>query len=588
MIDRLTLGETAYFYHLNSSLTNKFIEQLFINISRHKSGAYIAREIKKTSLTHTDLTYSLCIFKFKAKPNFLDIHGPEEEVKYAYLLIVEYSNMLIVNKKNISALNSFLKDYITDVEYTTISRLFLNDKSSFEKLSMLNMDISNNSVRKRNIEANDLKSSFSPIYSSKYIINNLRVKDNENRISLALNTSKINKLGKKVSIEDYFSWGIDIVNRIESFEFNESYLDNFSIPISNQEQLKELQPASILFLFNDLLEELESEEFEEVTYYMPEKNKERKLNFQKYLSEFDTYFEINFNIQNTNTYPILNSADKKLKIKKNKASITISSKKLKNIIIKFANKKINLLDYINQNQCFIITFSEIDYVYSNKKLFKDSKLLGNLTSFLEVLKPYVALKDINSEKGKYYLTATDFDTDSLFYFVENTLAPDVDYLFCDDLGNEFADFISITDSKSICYYHAKNGSSLLSASDFQIVIGQALKNIGNMHMSISDLERKLTRWEEKISDTNIPLKRIGDSVKKGGESFIRTINSPNSTKEIYIVVNFLSKSNLEVALDNLKHGRSCRHQTIQILWLLSSFISTCKELGIMVHITCLP
>lgn len=110
------------------------------------------------------------------------------------------------------------------------------------------MDISNNSVRKRNIEANDLKSSFSPIYSSKYIINNLRVKDNENRISLALNTSKINKLGKKVSIEDYFSWGIDIVNRIESFEFNESYLDNFSIPISNQEQLKELQPASILFL----------------------------------------------------------------------------------------------------------------------------------------------------------------------------------------------------------------------------------------------------------------------------------------------------------------------------------------------------
>ncbi|HDR7636275.1 TPA: hypothetical protein QCX75_005164 [Bacillus mycoides] len=326
MINRLTLGETAYFYHLNSSLSNKFIEQLFIKISKHKSGAYIAREVKKTSSTHTDLTYSLCIFKFKAKPNFLDAHGPEEEIKYAFLLIVEYSNMLIINKKNISALNSFLKDYITDVEYTTISRLFLSDTSSFEKLSMLNMDISNNSVRKRNIEANDLKSSFSPIYSSKYIINNLRVKENENRISLALNTSKINKLGKKVSIEDYFSWGIDVVNRIESFELNESYLDNFSIPISNQEQLKELHPASILFLFNDLLEELAGEEFIEVIYNSPETNKERKLNFQKYLSEFDTYFEIDFNIQNTNTYSILNSVDKKLQIKKNKEMDVMNEK----------------------------------------------------------------------------------------------------------------------------------------------------------------------------------------------------------------------------------------------------------------------
>lgn len=107
-----------------------------------------------------------------------------------------------------------------------------------------------------------------------------------------------------------------MVNRIESFELNESYLDNFSIPISNQEQLKELHPASILFLFNDLLEELAGEEFIEVIYNSPETNKERKLNFQKYLSEFDTYFEIDFNIQNTNTYSILNSVDKKLQIKK--------------------------------------------------------------------------------------------------------------------------------------------------------------------------------------------------------------------------------------------------------------------------------
>ena len=216
------------------------------------------------------------------------------------------------------------------------------------------------------------------------------------------------------------------------------------------------------------------------------------------------------------------------------------------------------------------------------------KLLGNLDYFLNILEPYESLSSITSEKGDYTQTSTSFDSNSLFFFIEDTLASSVDYLFCDDLGNEFADFISIKNLDSICYYHAKNGNSFLSASDFQVVLGQALKNIGNMSMSNADLERKLARWDNNIKDTNISLKRIGDSVANGGDSFIKTSNSPNSVKEIYIVVNFLSKSNLEVGLNNLKQGETCPHQIVQILWLLSSFISTCKELGIKAHITCLP
>lgn len=587
MIERLTLSENAYFYHLNSHLSNKFIQKLFINISKNKCGPYKANIVNKSySIDNKNILYSLCIFKYKGKPNFLDESGSEEEIKYAYLLLIQYSDMIIINKKNISGLNTLLKDYISDVDYTTISRLFLSNTSSFEKLSMLNMDINNNSVRKRNIEANDLRRSFSSIYSSKYIINNLRINNRDSRISLALNTSKINKLGKKVSIDEYFKWAIEIVEKVKAFKLTDSYLDNFALPVNTKDILQKVEPSSILFLLNDLMDDFENGQIVDVVYFFNEKQK--KINLIKYIEKFNTFCELKSNIPSSKVYNIKNSVDKKLKLKINKSSITISSNKLKKIILKYQSKEITLMEYINKNQNYIVTFSDIDYVYTNKKLFKDSQLLRNLNTFLNVLEPYDSLKSITSEKGNYESSSTNFDPNSLFFFIENTLASDVDYLFCDDLGNEFADFISIKNLKSICFYHAKFGESNLSASDFQVVIGQALKNIGNMNMSTNDLKRKVSKWNNKIKGTNISLKRVGDSVENGGESYINTINSPNSLKEIYIVVNFLSKSRLEDGLNALKNKNTCSHQVIQILWLLSSFISTCKELGIIPHITCLP
>ncbi|MCG3087340.1 hypothetical protein [Sporosarcina cyprini] len=586
MIERLSLGETAYFYHINTRLSNTFINKLFINISKGKFGRPTKIVNEPYSINNKDILYSLCIFKYKGKPNFLDETGSEEEIKYAYLLLIQYSNMLIINKKNISGLNTLLKDFITDVDYTTISRLFLSDSSSFEKLSMLNMDINSNSIRKRNMEANDLRTSFSSIYSSKYIINNIRIKDNNSRISLALNTSKINRLGKKVSIEEYFKWSIEVVDRVESFELSESYLDNFALPVNSHEILQGLKPASILFLFNELIDDFEKGLIEDVVYSFNQK--EIHIDLHKYLENFNSYCDLELESSRSSYQKIKNTLDKNLKLRKNKTSLTISSHKLKNIILKYQSKDMNLVEYINKHQNFIVTFSDIEYVYTNKKLFRDTKLLGSLDIFLNVLEPYDSLNSITSEKGNYTSTSTSFDSNSLFFFIENTLATDVDYLFCDDLGNEFADFISIKNLESICFYHAKNGSSQLSASDFQVVLGQALKNIGNMNTSTTDLQRKLSRWKNNIKDTNISLKRVGDSVEKGGDLFIKTINSPNSIKEIYIVVNFLSKSSLEKGLINLKQGNSCPNQIIQILWLLSSFISTCKELGIVARISCLP
>lgn len=592
MIDRLLLNEAAYFYRSSGRLTSTLINTVFQSVAKNKTGRFVYKVVNETkNYGNKVINFSLCIFKTKGKPSFLDSEGTEEEQKYSYVLLIHYSNMLIVSKKNASGVERLLSEYINEIDYVTISRLFLSDRAFFEKFSMSNMDVSDNAVRRRNIEAIDLKSSFSPIYASKYILNSIRIKDQDsNRITLALNTSKINRLGKKGSFEDYLQWVIQVVDKIENFQPQESYLDNFSTPIKVQETLGRLVPTSILFHFGELLDQLDRGDVERIEYRVDDQ-KIRSIDFQHFIGSFNTFCEVSVNeVEGTERaiYRVTNPIDKRLQLKKLKSSMRISSSKLKNIYIVYATSEIRLIDYINNTQSFIVTFSEFDVVYTNKRLFKDNKLLANLDTFINVLEEYPALGSILSEKGTVEANMSRFESNTLFDFVDSVLALDSDYLFCDDLGNEFADFISIYNQRSVCFYHAKYASSQFSASDFQVVIAQALKNIGNMIPSSAQLEQKRERWNSLYSRSNIAMMRKGDSVENGIVSFTKTLNHPNATSHIYIVVNYISKSRVISELNELRKGGNTSAQTIQLFWLLSSFISTCKELGFQAHITCKP
>lgn len=587
MINRLILNETAYFYELNKKLTKKVITKLFQEVSSQKVGRnYVCNEVNRSySTNQISITYSLCIFKLREHPSFLDKNNNEIEEKYAYLLIIEYANKLIISKKNVNNLNSTLEEYITEIDYSIIAKSFIDTNSSFEKISMANMDVSNLGIRKRNIEAVNLKESFSPIYASRYILNQFRIKKEDSKMTLNLNTSRINNHGTKIEFNNYINWIKKIVDTLNNFRAEDSYIDNFALPIDTQKELLHLKPASILFSFADILER---EESSYSIYYKKNEDKIKCLNVIKFIDKFNTVFEIEQSIDSNQKeiYKVLNSLSNDLIIKKNKKTLNIHSKKLNRVFIKFDDTpEINILTYIRQVQNFIVTFTTADTVYTKKKIFKDHKLLNNINSFVSIFETHNELENINSEKGKNYSkNSSEFLKDSLFYFVENKLAYDHQYLFCDDLGNEFADFISIN-SNNIYYYHAKYANSNLSASDFHIVVAQALKNIGNMRFNESTAEKKKERWVEYFPNTAIPLLRRGDNVDNGITLLMDTLNHPQLTFHIYLVINYLSKSDLENELNKLKEGKKYKYQSIQLFWLLSSFVSTCRELGIQVHIT---
>ena len=66
------------------------------------------------------------------------------------------------------------------------------------------------------------------------------------------------------------------------------------------------------------------------------------------------------------------------------------------------------------------------------------------------------------------------------------------------------------------------------------------------------------------------------------------MRSPNYHRDIYIVIDFISKSKLKDCLIKLQNEESFREkkEAIPILWLLSTFISACQNMNVGVHITC--
>ncbi|MEJ9194158.1 hypothetical protein P4G81_30965, partial [Bacillus cereus] len=169
MLEDLILTENAYYYRKLKNISKTKIESIFKEVSRKKEGNYVLKNVKK-SMNSRPLTYSICIFKYKEKPSFIN-NDLLHETKFAYLLIVEYSNYVVINKKGISGLEKLLKDYIESLEYTAISKTFLSDRTNFEKMSLHNMDISDNVVRRKSMEAINLKESISVFGVSQYIVN---------------------------------------------------------------------------------------------------------------------------------------------------------------------------------------------------------------------------------------------------------------------------------------------------------------------------------------------------------------------------------------------------------------------------------
>jgi len=592
-LENLIMHENAYFYVKENSgfLSKNKILQIFKAASEDKKGNYLLKiePVLETDEDGIEFKYSIIVFKYHKKAAFIDKPIDDwEESKLAFLCLIDFKDHIVILRRNISSISDFLSDF-EPLDYETLTSMYIGDNTTYEKFTMDNISISQSAIRQKMLESSNLQETLSGLGLQSYTLNNARIRQGDQQIGLALKTSRINNLGEKKDIFNIFKWAINVISLVQSNPTTEGFLTSFAKPINFGDHYQSLVPNAVLITLSKLYADFEAGKIRRC--YIKYKEKEKNFNLLKFLHGFETYLEVK-HIDGSFLLPHKMIND--LNIAMYPKSIRLRSKKLSNIYIEYENNyNPRILSVVNYSNSFITTFEDAEFIYTNRKLFQDSRLLGNIEALLKIFIPYPDLQNTINEKGSFVRTSTQFSHNSTFGVIENEFKSNFQYFVCDDLSKEWADFIGLSDT-SVTFFHAKSSSKILSASAFQEVVGQALKNLGNILPTDDQFSIKQNFWNAKYKNegivTNITRIRTGQN-SSDLINYYKTIKKyPNLNKSVYLVVDFISKKTLEDRLLKLQKNERFRerNEVIQILWFISSLISSCADAGTQVFICCKP
>lgn len=588
LYDSIALNEGAYFFKKGSlKITKRLINDVFSMVLEDncKKLAVIIRtnelfgeEPQKTAIV------SLLVFKNNSFPNYFNFDGdiPKEliEEKIGYLLIAEIQQYVIIVKKNISHLTPFIEQ-LEPIDANTLCSVMVDDQSVYQQVRLTNMNMSVDAMRNKSYEANNLRNSMPTFNSNQLILNATKFLNSSGLCSINVATSRLAKFGEKKSIRTLLIWMNTIVEYIEAGVQQSSFFNLFAMPVSWKNKREELTPASILidkFMVRDFLDKLNDHDLYYGDAYVSIGNRAKT-----FLQQLEC-------ISLTEKNGCYSTYNGKLIILKNTNGISIRLNGLLNNIYYREDdgvyrKIVNLLRVLN---CFSVSFTDCHYVYYGRRLYNNNNIFNDLKGILSVMKTCPNINRMMSEKGNNLLNnSTEFVQDSMFGVVENQLFADADYLICDDLGWELADHIAVKDN-TISLIHSKCSDKVgFSASSFQEVIGQAIKNIGNLRQIGDIVENKRATWDSNWGNTRIARCRRG-SVDGIIDRIMTLKTNPNRVYEVCLAVNFISKSDLENAFSHIIAGENFaqKNVVVQLVWILNGFISNCKDADMHCKIFC--
>ncbi|WP_330443640.1 hypothetical protein [Flavobacterium sp. C4GT6] len=599
-LKNLILNENAYFYKKSKKLTKTAIETAFRSSKDDKGAKKKYVPIIKKPFNNSEgveiATYSLDIFEFESKPTFLkNSNSYLIEKKFGLFLIIEIENYIGIIRRNVSGIKKLINEYTEGIDYDVISRFLVTENSKFEKIEASNMNTSEIATHRKISEGKDLKAFYSRFGASKEILNSIRIEESDHKHTISIKTSRVNSFNLKTEFNEIIYWIVDTLKLIDKAYITlpkSSFLDGFAKRIDFKSIINSIEPNYLFIKFYDLLDEVERGNLSDC--YMFEDGEKIDLSLEMVINEYQGLIPL------TKIEEKKYTADETiLNIREN--GFSLYNKFFKKIKLEFDNGyKTSLNTYINSNNNFIVNFKEFEYIYTQKKIFKDSKLLENLDFFFETFIAREELENITSEKGAesdFTVDTIKFNQHSLFGHIENYEAKNSKVLICEDKGTEWGDFISADDT-NISFYHAKYSSKGLSATRLGEVFDQAQKNLGFLDLNNELIERRKQKWNEyfKHSNTITKISRIRKCPK--GENKIEIIknlishtsSSPYVKRRIFIVVNFISKSKLEEKIIRLKKNENFKNKEviIQILWNINSILSIAQERNVDFRIICKP
>lgn len=586
MPERLELTKNAHFYLPKNEVTDEIIQSIMdaATDNMEAAGEYLIDEFREPKVVEdTELRY---VYSIKVFPSVRPVYFLDDQVEdriHAYIIIIEYSDHYAVMKKSCSNITEILKENFELIGSTELTRTFTQD-AEYQKMALRNMTISDKAMRARSYEAADLKGLLSTHSAGRSIPYYLKIRQGASTKSIS-GTGRIVEASQRISIDDIALWVKEQVDLLASATDNE-FLEAFAKKVELVDVLAITDPNALLIESTQLSERIEKDGL--VIKYKLSNGKLITVSNRvknKLFQELEKTFEVNSDDE-------IVGFESDAKIRRNTKSLTIQSKNLANFKVIENGKEVTLQKFIVKNGFYSITFSDPKYMYFMGACFQDSSGVSEINSILDILQPLDGMSAITSEKGEFSPSQTNFTDDSMFHFVEYIHSPD-DYIFCDDLGIEWADHITFNlGDGCISFIHSKHGDETTSASKLHDVVGQGIKNLGNMFF---DKTQFIQRIEDKFNamysnnsvQTDICRVRKGDltTIEQDLEHLLKNYQLH---RKCILSCSFMSKSSIETQFQKIQRGESVPGHITQLLWIISSFAHAVRDMNAIPIIYCAP
>lgn len=594
-LDDLRFSANAYFYKLKEGgfIRREDVEAMLRGVTSSKESVFLVNEVRQS---YGEMLVSCRVFKNKPnKPLFLvcEVSNCWKEQKVGYYLFVEYRNYIAILRKY-AAVPKSIAEKLEQIDYNDLIALYAHDDTKFNRLSLQNLYGSQYAMRSKTYEALDLRGNVSAMGAGHYCVRTVKGENEGEKFSLALNSSRINKFTSELSVKNLCEWIKQTIDSVADLEASKtkSFLSIFARPEKYGDVRSKLEPNSLLVFYN-LITYLNEDD--DVRFYHI-KNDKKMLISKPVVDNYAKILGCSYSIKRIDKAGKIKyfvGHDDHIEVLMQKSGIKLRNKTWENIEIEGSEEYDGtLLDLINKWNQFNVYFVDTELIYNNGELFRDSRLLQSVLYFMKVFQVLPELENTTCEKHTQKLTEglNDWDANSIFKLVEDNFQKEFEYFICDDYGKEWADHIGVAEDK-VSFFVSKHNNSRDSAADFQDVVGQALKNLGNLMPTQEQFDEKRVLWSEKYLRSNMQRLRFSKgSVADAIDMWRSNVSSPNFVREMCLVVDFLSCSTFSEQLSQMADGKhpQCEASLYQRLWLLSSFVGNCLEMGIVPKIYCKP
>lgn len=607
MIQHLSVARSAYFFSLNEPLTDATIRQLFTEMrrTRRRPSNNLFAEVR-ILIGHARVS-AIC-FSFERPPAFLAAAAADVfDRVHGLLVLIERGELAAVITAGLELPSRFRSAHLGRVPNEKVERAIARQDAIFEQMRLRNMSASRLALRSKSFEARDLESVMPMASANRYLAQGYRVRHANVSYAATPSTGRISVRGDRVDLAGLAAWATAIFDRLlEEGAAPSTFIDNFARPLG-LDALAGRAPTGLIIDVPGLADRLLGEEAE--LRLIGRRDEETIALDEQETKVLLDVIDFPFPLQAADRGAVIISGDVGAteigRLRIGKARISLSGLRLPaldSITVERRDQPVGadpesapLARYIDREDLFTVLFDDIALAYVEGSLYRDDGLVGGGARFLQRLLSNDALVGKVSEKGAFVAGQTAFDTNSVFGAVVNDIAAAEDILVCDDLSDEWADFIGLSGqagSWMVSFYHAKHGNPSLSASAFHDAVGQGLKNLGRMSLPADAMPKKIAGWTEHYRndkvDTNIPKILKGGGADDIAAAIEAARIAPDLVKRAFIVTSSLSKAAIEQVFEDARGGKAPPPHFVQLYWLLTNYFSACQEMGVGGYVVCRP